>query len=103
MTWDHAIERIKARLHRRAFSYRALFVTPGSDLAPSAEVVLRDLARYCYATKPTLKVSPITGQADPIAMAFAEGRRDVFNRITALANLTDDQIQRIANAKGSDE
>ncbi len=103
MVWDTTVERIKARLHRRAYSYRALFKTPGGELGPAAETVMRDLARYCYATKPTLKVSPITGQTDPLAMAFAEGRRDVFNRITALSNLTDNDIQRIANAKGNDE
>lgn len=103
MTWNEAAERVKQRLHRRAFAYRALFKTPGADLAPAAAIVLKDLARYCYASKPTLKVSQITGNSDALAMAFAEGRRDVFNRITALCELTDDQIQRIANAKGNDE
>ena len=103
MSWDSGVERLKARLHRRAFAYRALFKTPGGNLGVQAETVLKDLARYCYVSKPTLKVSPITGTTDPIAMAFAEGRRDVFNRITALCELTDEQIQRIANAKGNDE
>lgn len=103
MTWNEGVERLKQRLHRRVFAYRALFKTPGGSLGPAAEIVMKDLARYCYASKPTLKVSPITGSTDPLAMAFAEGRRDVFNRITALCELTDEQIQRIANAKGNDE
>lgn len=94
-------DRIRARLTRRSDAYRALFLHAG-QLGPQAEVVLRDLAKYCYADKPTLKVSPITGQSDPLAMAFAEGRRDVFNRIKAMCNLTDDQINRIAN-RGNDE
>ncbi len=94
--------RIRARLTRRADAYRALFLRPDKELAVPAEIVLRDLARYCYATRPTLKVSPMTGQADPIAMAFAEGRRDVLNRIIAQVNLTDEQINRIST-RGQDE
>lgn len=115
MSWNDNAERVRARLHNRVFSYRALFVydanqpqyrwwqagfwkkPEGGELGPAAEVVMRDLARYCYANKPTLKVSQITQQSDPIAMAFAEGRRDVFNRVCAMCNLTDEQIQRIAN------
>ncbi|MEY2656232.1 MAG: hypothetical protein RLZZ524_3260 [Pseudomonadota bacterium] len=102
MTWNDAVERVRARLHNRAFSYRALF-KPTGELAPTAAIVLRDLAHYCYVNKPTLKVSPITGQTDAYAMAFAEGRRDVFNRITSLANLTPDQIDRIANQRGNED
>ena len=103
MSWNEAYERLRARLHNRAHSYQALFIRPGGDLAPVAEIVLRDLARYCYARKPTLKVSAVTQQADPISMAFAEGRRDVFNRITAMCNLTDEQINRIANHRTNED
>ena len=122
MSWDHGFERARARLHNRVFSYRAVFLRAGDNKPaarwwqpafwrapekgepnPSAEVVLADLARYCYAGKPTLKVSQVTQQCDALAMAFAEGRRDVFNRITALCNLSTDQIERIAQAKASDD
>lgn len=64
---------------------------------------MEDLARYCYANKPTLKVSHVTQQSDPLAMAFAEGRRDVFNRIVAMCNLTSDQIEHIARARTADD
>ena len=124
MAWNQQFERVRARLHQRAFAYQALFVRQepserrdidtapwwmvwrkprGGDLTPAGEVVLKDLARYCYASRPTLKVSQVTQQSDALAMAFAEGRRDVFNRITALCNLTSDQIERIAQAKASDD
>ena len=94
--------RVRRRLHERATSYKALFTVgpnaePAADIAPAAEVVLRDLAAYCYASKPTLKISPQTGMCDPIAMAFAEGRRDVFNRIVGLCGLTEAQIAQIAH------
>lgn len=103
MAWNEAFERVRARLNRRASFYRALFKTPGGELQPAADYVLRDLANYCYASKPTLKVSQVTQQSDALAMAFAEGRRDVFNRITAMCNLSSDQIERIAQHRTNDE
>lgn len=120
MAWNEAFERMRARLHRRAFGYRALFVdatvnvdtTPwwafwrkpaGGTLRPAASIVLEDLAHYCYAGRSTLKVSQADQHCDPLAMAFAEGRRDVFNRITAMCNLNPDQIERIAHARTNDE
>ena len=103
MSWNEAFERLRARLNNRASCYRALFKTPGGELGPAADVVMRDLARYCYTGKPTLKVSQVTQQSDPLAMAFAEGRRDVFNRIVAMCNLTPDQIERIAHARSIEE
>lgn len=113
---EHA-ERMRQRIHRRAFGYRGTFMTTdpnaaridttpwwafwrkpsGGTLAPAADVVLADLAHYCYARKPTLKVSQVDQHTDALAMAFAEGRRDVFNRITAMCNLTSDQIERISH------
>lgn len=124
MTWNAQFERVRARLHNRAFAYQAIFTRPApternvidttpwwafwraprsGELSPAGEVVLKDLARYCYASRPTLKVSQVTQQSDALAMAFAEGRRDVFNRIMALSNLTSDQIERIAQAKATDD
>lgn len=111
---DDLASRIRQRLHRRSDAYRTLFLNRGASkpwwqfwkgnpasLTPTADIVLRDLAAYCYAGKPTLKVSLVTQQTDPYAMAFAEGRRDVFNRIVSLCNLTPEQINRIATARSN--
>ena len=124
MAFNDSFERVRARLHSRAFAYQALFTSSapaerkltdtapwwafwrkprGGELSPAGAVVLKDLARYCYASKPTLKVSQVTQQSDALAMAFAEGRRDVFNRIIALSNLTSDQIERIAQTRTADD
>jgi hypothetical protein len=94
-------ERVRARLFRRRDAYRAVF-SPMGDLGPMAEIVMRDLARYCHVDRANLIVSPVTRQADPIAMAFAEGQRDVFNRIQAQLHLSPDQINRIAYAKDNE-
>jgi hypothetical protein len=121
MSWDPQFERVRARMHSRVMAYRALFlhrvepnparwwqpafwrVPQGGEIGPAADIVLRDLARYCYSNKPTLKVSRVTQQSDALAMAFAEGRRDVYNRIVALSNLTPDQIVNIAQRVNNDE
>lgn len=123
MAWNEHAERLRARVHRRAFGYRALFLVgneqprlvdtepwwafwrkpSGGALTPAADIVLADLAHYCCAKKTTLTVSPVDKHCDPLAMAFAEGRRDVFNRITAMCNLTSDQIDRIAHARSDSE
>lgn len=123
MAWNESFERIRARVHQRAFAYRAVFLVTdpgraqvdtapwwafwrkpsGGTLAPPGAIVMRDLAKYCYAGKPTLKVSQVDQHVDPLAMAFAEGRRDVFNRITAMCNLTSDDLERIAHARSNDE
>lgn len=118
--WNEGFERARARLHNRVMSYQATFLRGASvsdgapwwaiwrkpkadEVAMAAEVVLRDLAHYCYAGKPTLKVSQVTQQTDPYAMAFAEGRRDVFNRITAMCNLNQTQIDRIVSQRRDDD
>lgn len=123
MGWNESLERARARLSQRAFAYRAVFQmhhtgvqlidtapwwafwrrSRPSELSPGGELVLRDLARYCYAGKSTLKVSQVDQHVDPLAMAFAEGRRDVFNRITAMLELDAADIERIAHARASDE
>ena len=117
MSFNENAERVRARLHRRVFAYRALFLVDpmkatrdykwwqlgfwrapkDGDLGAAADIVMRDLARYCYANNTTLTVSAVTRQSDAIGMAFAEGRRDVFNRIVSLMNLSEAQIQRIAS------
>lgn len=98
MIWNELAERIRARLYRRRDAYRAMFA-PMGDLGPMAEVVIRDLAHYCHASRTSLVFSPVTRQCDPLALAFAEGKRDVFNRIMGQLNLTSDQIDRIAYQK----
>lgn len=119
MAWNEHFERLRARLNRRSFAYRALFLNQlappapppwwafwrrasGGSLSPAAQIVLDDLRRYCSVDKSTLNVSRADGHVDVHATLVAEGRRDVFNRIQAMLNLTDDQIERIAFAHTND-
>ena len=71
-----------AKLRRRRYSYRRLFL--GEDgLNADGQVVLADLAKFCRANSSTAIVSPVSRSVDPIAMAMAEGRREVWLRLTA--------------------
>lgn len=102
MILSQALERVRARLGDRRWAYRTLFMHDGKP-TPAAAIVLRDLSKYCYAARPTLKVSQVTQQSDPLSMAFAEGRRDVWNRIWAMCGLTDDQIHAITQERDSND
>jgi hypothetical protein len=71
-----------ARLRRRKYAYRRMFL--GEDgLNADGEIVLADLAKFCRANSSTAMVSPVSRSVDPIAMAMAEGRREVWLRIMA--------------------
>ena len=71
-----------AKLRRRRYSYRRLYL--GEDgLNADGQVVLADLAKFCRANSSTAIVSPVSRSVDPIAMAMAEGRREVWLRLMA--------------------
>jgi hypothetical protein len=65
------------RIFKRRQSYRRLFLDGDGRVHPTAEVVLADLKRFCRADTSTVVVSPVSKAIDPLAMAMAEGRREV--------------------------
>lgn len=77
------INKIIERLLNRKRAYRRLFLDQDNNIRGDADIVLADLKRFCRATGTTAMVSPISKSIDPIAMAMAEGRREVWNRIQA--------------------
>lgn len=83
----------------RARAYKRLLTDAQGKVSPVAEPVLRDLARFCCATKPTIRMRPDGGGIDPIAMGVAEGRREVFNRIGAMLGLDQHQVQRLSETQ----
>ena len=84
------IERLRQAIFRRRMAYRHLFAH-----GPATDIVLADLARFCYANRPTTVVSPISRQVDPIASAIAEGRREVWLRLMGHINLSDDVVTNL--------
>ena len=76
-------------------AWRDRFRAEDGQLNLPARAILIDLQRFCYAARPTIKVSPTTGCVDPYAMAVAEGRREVWLRISEYLKLDDRDLQTL--------
>lgn len=76
------VDRARNYLFRRRTAYVKTFQ------GPFGEEVLADLAKFCRANQSTF-------HADPRVHAVAEGRREVFLRISQNLNLTDEQLWRL--------
>lgn len=73
------LDKLRVALGDRRYAYQTTFK------GPLADVVLRDLARFCRAHESTFHV-------DPRAHAVAEGRREVWLRIQNHLKLTPDEL-----------
>ena len=82
----------------RKQAYRRTFLDADGKPGRDAEIVLADLRRFCRATASTVVVSPVSKQIDPIAMAMAEGRREVWNRIMAHLYVDEKQVFNLQDA-----
>lgn len=89
---DRARRFLDRRLH-----YRDCFCDGGGDLTTAGAFVIRDLARKSGAYRTTFKVSPVTRSADPVAMAYAEGRRSLFLELQAMLQLPDAEVLKALN------
>ncbi len=79
------LEQVRNFISRRRNAYCKTFMPNDAQLAPYAEEVLVDLAKFCRAHESTF-------HADPRLHAVAEGRREVFLRIANQLHLTDKQL-----------
>lgn len=86
------IDATKRFLQTRAFAYRRVFARPNQDV----DVVLKDLARFCRATRST-------GHTDPYLAARLDGRREVFLRISENLNLTVEELYRLYGGPGTEK
>lgn len=77
------ITKLIERIMRRRLAYRRIFFDAEGRINRDAEIVLADLRRFCRATSSTMVQSPVSRTVDPLAMAMAEGRREVWNRLMA--------------------
>ena len=89
---SNPFNKIIDKILRRKRSYRLTFLDGDGNIAPEAQVVLNDLRRFCRATGTTMMMSPVSKTIDPLAMAMAEGRREVWNRIMAHLYVNEKQV-----------
>ena len=76
-----------SNLLRRKSAYRRVFLHSDGGMTRDQELVLADLRRFCRATSSTVVVSPVSKGIDPLAMAMAEGRREVWLRIAGMLHI----------------
>jgi hypothetical protein len=88
----------KKLIWRRRDAYRRLFLDNRGDLSPDAEIVLADMKRFCCATKATIRLDE-QGKVDPYAMAIAEGRREVWNRMNSYLYIDEKVIQNLTETE----
>lgn len=91
------------RLLSRTQAYQRTFLGDNGNPNADAAVVLADLKRFCYVERTTARVSPTTQTMDPLAMAFAEGRREVFMRIVSFMHLDDATIRNLTEPTQEDD
>lgn len=92
MTQFGALSDRARRFLNKRLSWRDCFMGPEGELTAAGAAVIRMLAKRCGAYKSSFKVSPVTRSADPVAMAYAEGRRDVWLYIQAMLELPDREV-----------
>ena len=87
MEW---IEKVKRVLFERRYAYQKTFQ------GPLAEVVLKDLARFCRAHQSTFN-------ENDRAHVLAEGRREVWLRLEHHLKLTPEQLWTLYSGRSADE
>jgi hypothetical protein len=77
------------KLARKAGMFKQLFDgTEGKQL-------LAELKQFCHLDETTLHLSKVTGQVDPLACMYNEGKRVVLLHMLKLAGLTYADIEHI--------
>jgi hypothetical protein len=95
------MKKLLEKLRRRRYAYRRLFLE-GDGMSADGQIVLADLAKFCRATSSTAMVSPVSQRLDPMAMAMAEGRREVWLRIMAHLHIDEKVIFNLNQEDNND-
>ena len=81
-------------------AYRAVFQRGRRD-PDLVKTLLDDLKEFCRAEQSCIVVAK-DGRIDTHATAVAEGRREVYLRILATINLSDDSLNRMKELENDD-
>lgn len=86
----------------RSLAYQRVFLTDDGALNADAVVIFGDLKRFCHVDRSTVKVTA-ANTIDPLAMAMAEGRREVFMRMVQIMNLDESALSRLQEPNPSED
>jgi hypothetical protein len=93
---------IIASLYRKRDAYKRLFLDSDGKLRKDAEIVIRDLRRYCRRGG-IIGYRDSLGRVDPLSMANANGRREVYDRIARYLYLDDRAEVRLEAGENEDD
>ena len=79
---------------RRREAYVRLFIGDNGEIKPDAQIVLRDLRVFCRASG-VIGYRTSQGLIDPLAMANANGRREVWDRLMRALHLPDRKVTEL--------
>lgn len=85
----------KDRIHRKRLAYIRTFCGDGAEPYPDADIVLKDLKRFCGINKGGIVVSPVNRQVDPFASVYRAGQRDVYLRIAKFLGIDETELGEI--------
>ena len=71
----------KTRVRDRRLAYRRVFLGDDGTPTPQGDIVLKHLHQFCFGHKAAMVYSPTSGQFDPVACAFAQGKQEVLRLI----------------------
>jgi hypothetical protein len=81
-----------ATRQRRQLALRRILLDAHGRLTADAKVIVCDLRNFCYAAKPTITFSPVSGTIDAHASIAAAARREVWDRLARLLAIDEKQI-----------
>lgn len=81
------------RMFRRSRAYTETFLAGGDIAQGGPRIVLEHLHWFCHAGRSSLKLSA-DGHVDALAMAAAEGRREVWLEIQKMLTLNSAAMER---------
>ena len=93
---------LRRKILGRRRAWQRLLLGEGGRLNPDAEIVMKDLARFCRAHRSTAVYSPQRGAIDPIASARADGRREVYLRIVENLHLDERFLTNLREGPNDD-
>lgn len=98
-----AYDVMRSKAFRKRSAYRRMFLAQDEQPHRDAATVLSDLARFCNAFRTTAIRAPGAASFDPIAMAKAEGRREVWILIQSHLGVSDTAMLRLLEQESSYE
>jgi hypothetical protein len=95
-------QKVVQRVRERRLAYRRVFGIEADQPSPDGEAVLKHLHSFCFGHKAAMVYSPKSGQFDPLACAFAQGKQEVLRMILENLHLDERYIINLREERDDD-